>query len=349
MMHNKNHGYLKLILSLLLPFLCIGIGGQAEKSLYPIRNLQASLTASEGYGTVTALRTSYEDKNCVLIVSYSPSELNCNLTRYFWDTHSDVMEVDPDESQGDVSKKKVGGGFMTPIAFRGAVNSPSTVQKGKRKESKSIHILEERVGICLAMTGFASDVKHLVRYIASVISDYEFLYGGEVPSIHSIVRDSFASYMRDSAARGGRPFGAQGLIVGNENNNLPRNEGVKIFTLDPSGNFRHCVSGVAVIGRNSQSIEDSIFKAYIGNENGQRSDVESSLDVALKAILENIYEDNHFPDDPQIPSKFEAVVILARGNSKGQSYNCAILEEDFVRKSYKRSIESLTSKHKLKD
>lgn len=342
-MHNKIHGYLKLVLTLSLPLLCIGNRVQAEKSLYPIRNLQASLTASEGYGTVTALRTSYEDKDCVLIVSYSPSELDCNLTRSFWDTRGDEIDVDADELQGDESTKKIGGGFMTPIAFRGAVNRPSTVQKGKIKESKSIHILQERVGICLAMTGFASDVKHLVRYIASVISEYEFLYGGEVPSIHSIVRDSFASYMRDSAARGGRPFGAQGLIVGNENNNLPRNGGVKIFTLDPSGNFRHCVSGVAVIGRNRQSIEDSLFKACTGNKNEKRSNLENSLDIALKAILENIYEDNQIPDDSQIPSKFEAVVILGREYSKCMSYNCAILNDDFVRKSYQRSIESLKS------
>ena len=66
------------------------------------------------------------------------------------------------------------------------------------------------------MTGFESDVNHLVRLVANVVAEHEHLYGGETPSIHSIVRNTMASYMRDATTFGGsRPFGVQGLVVEN--------------------------------------------------------------------------------------------------------------------------------------
>ncbi len=356
---------LKLLLVALLPLLCNGNRGQADKTLYPIRNLQASLTASEGYGTVVATRTSYEEDNdCVLIVSYSPSDSNCNLTRSFWDSRSDEFDNGGDSSQDDHhiidsnSKGRIGGSFMTPIAFRGAVGKSSTqkrhsLQKHQKIESKSLHIMHEKIGICLAMTGFASDVKHLVRYVASVISEYEYLYGGEVPSIHSIVRDSLASYLTDSSA--GRPFGTQGLIVGNEYTQLKNGGKVKIYTLDPSGNFRHCIAGVAAIGRNSQSIQDSMFKALKKTRSNEesnvvpQSDLEASLDMVIRSILENMYEEEELFSTNEIMSvKFEAVVVHGRGQSKNIPYGCSIINQEFIHDACQRYMESLRSKLKFK-
>ena len=67
------------------------------------------------------------------------------------------------------------------------------------------------------MTGFRSDVKYLVRLVTNAVAKHEHLYGGETPSIHSIVRNTIPSYnIRDATIFGGsRPFGVQGLVVGN--------------------------------------------------------------------------------------------------------------------------------------
>ena len=66
------------------------------------------------------------------------------------------------------------------------------------------------------MTGLGSDVKYLVRLVTNAVAEHEHLYGGETPSIHSIVCNTMPSYMRDATIFGGsRPFGVQGLVVGN--------------------------------------------------------------------------------------------------------------------------------------
>ena len=66
------------------------------------------------------------------------------------------------------------------------------------------------------MTGFRSDVKHLVRLVINAVAEHEHLYGGKTPSIHSIVCNTMPSYMRDATTFGGsRPFGVHGLVVGN--------------------------------------------------------------------------------------------------------------------------------------
>ena len=66
------------------------------------------------------------------------------------------------------------------------------------------------------MTGLGSDVKYLVRLVTNAVAKHEHLYGGETPSIHSIVRNTMPFYMRDATTFGGSwPFGVQGLVVGN--------------------------------------------------------------------------------------------------------------------------------------
>ena len=66
------------------------------------------------------------------------------------------------------------------------------------------------------MTGFGSDVKHLVRLVTNAVAEHKHLYGGKTPSIRSIVSNTMSSYMRDATIFGGSwPFGVQGLVVGN--------------------------------------------------------------------------------------------------------------------------------------
>jgi 20S proteasome alpha/beta subunit len=332
--------------------------GNDSNSMFPIGSLQSSLTASEGHGTVAAIQ-SFGDIDYVVIVSRSPSESNCNLTRASLANSRIEEAADTEYINHDYNEKDFSGSrnsFLSPITFRGAITRPlqnmeSEKNKWKR-ESKTLHVLHEEAGICLAMTGFASDVKHLVRYVANVVSEHDYLYGGDAPNVHSLVRDTLSSYMRDATTLGGsRPFGAQALVVGNSNGNLLSSGKMQIFTLDPSGNFRHCIGGVATIGKNSELVRQSLCKVLqkddTNGKDSSTSSVQNCLDIAIESIMINNFDaQNISPSDRRIANQFEAIVVFGGGRSNGRSYSCASLKSDFIFSSYQRCAEAIIQKHK---
>ncbi len=359
--------------------LCLGSSrnnGNADNSLFPIGNLQASLTASEGQGTVVAIQS--PKRSCdhdgiddfVLLVSRSPREPACNLTRsnlnFHYDNGHDDDGVDAGGGAGDYDKEDIAlTSILTPIAFRGAVKAPfgkvktsgSTYLYGGKTESKTLHVLHEQAGICIAMTGFLSDVRHLVRYVANSVSDYEYIYAGGTPSIHSLVRDTMASYIRDATTAGGaRPFGVQALLVGNEGGGgsfSSRDEKIQIFALDPSGNFRHCIGGVGTIGKNAENVRKSVCSIIKEGEidwNGSSAvTIQHSLDIAMKSIIENSNDINELsPRDRKEAHQFEAIVVFGRRKQLGQQYSCAVLNDDFIFGAYRRCVEDILRKHQSK-
>lgn len=325
--------------------------------IFPIGNFQASLTASEGQGTIAAIQSSGSDIDYVVIVSRSPAaESNCNLTRSFLTSQmsDETKEYESEkEDLGDDDDEMPFENLMTPIRARGAITK-STNNEWKR-ESRTLHVLQEQVGICLAMTGFVSDVRHLVRYVANAVSEHEYIYGGEAPSVHSLVRGTMASYIRDATTFGGsRPFGVQGLMVGNERENYINSSGntLQIYTLDPSGNFRHCVGGVATIGKNANIVRDSMcnaLKDVTMRKDSLDYDIQHHVDIALKSILENVIEtDDISPSDMEKAKQFEAIVVFGNRKSSYKSYSCAILKTESILRSYKRCIKAIIQKHETK-
>jgi 20S proteasome alpha/beta subunit len=322
-------------------------GNNKDNSIFPVGNFQASLAASEGQATIVALQLSCDDTDYVIIVSRSPNIDSNYLSRSL--VGSGINNSDEiNESSEDIS-------FLTPIRSRGALTSFYDQREGNdngvnigKRESRTIHVLHEQVGICLAMTGFASDVNHLVRFVANAVSEHEYLYGGGVPTVHSLVRNTLASYMRDATTFGGsRPFGVQGMLVGNERGST------QLFTVDPSGIFKHCASGIASIGKNAESVRGSILKML--KDEGKVDDsfslmlnIQYYLDIAIKSILENTIDVNDISDpNLEVSKQFETVVLFGGKNCK-RPYKFAVLNHEMLSKSCCRSVEAIISKHNSK-
>lgn len=338
------------ILLLLLVSLCplqvsSKYSNNKDNSIFPIGNFQASLAASEGQATIVALQSSCDGTDFVIIVSRSPNTDSNYLSRSFLGSgisNSDEINECSEERNNEIS-------FLTPIRSRGAVTSFCNQRQGNddrvkkwTKESRTIHVLHEHVGICLAMTGFASDVNHLVRFVANAVSEHEYLYGGEVPSVHSLVRNTLASHIRDATTFGGsRPFGVQGMMVGNERGST------QLFTVDPSGIFKHCISGVASIGKNAESVRGSILTRLKDEgkiDNSLMLNIQYYLDIAIKSILENTIDVNDLSDpNVELSKQFDTVVVFGGKNCK-RDYKCAVLNPETLSKSCRRSVEAVILK-----
>jgi 20S proteasome alpha/beta subunit len=139
------------------------------------------------------------------------------------------------------------------------------------------------------MTGFASDVDHLVSTVQSSADRHRLVYEGSdhVPSPLRLVHElAEALYDNAQGTQAGRPFGVQCLIVGQVPDWRPR---FGIFTLDPSGGYRHW--GVATaIGRGADRVRRNVYEqlqAKSGSRSGSSSsgDVPRTADEALRLAL----------------------------------------------------------------
>ena len=318
---------------------------QDGTSVYPVSNFQASLTASQ-FSTIAATIHSYDDEtDYAIIISHSPSssEPNFNLTRSCLDIQKNEMMKSKDHETV---------AFLTPIHTRGPVRK-TFLQPGTGIESKNLHILHEQVGICLAMTGFSSDVKHLVRSVANAVSEHEYLYAGELPSIHNLVRNTLASQIRDATIGGGsRPFGVQALMVGNDEGNGFHHNNLQAFSLDPSGNFRHCIGGVAVIGKGATTLKQSLYNALVKNRavkeaNSIHDSICHNIDIVMECMLQSLLDESTL--DSLNAHQFEAVIIFGhRKQLEKACTSCAFFNTDFIVESVGRCKESVLANHKLK-
>ena len=322
-------------------------------SMYPVGNFQASLTASEGQATVAAIQSSYDGQNYVIIVSRSPatgssSKLSC--------TFSGKQIIDGNDINDSNNRTKSEIISFTPLKYRGALmrsyedSVKDTMSYRRGSTSRTIYILQETIGMCLAMTGFASDVNHLVRYVANAISEHEYLYGGEVPSVHSIVRSTLASYVRDATTHGGsRPYGIQGLMVGHDRENS-KSAKLEMFTVDPSGIFRHCVGGVAAIGKDAETVRSSMSKRLeekVNKVTTLHHSIQQNLELVMRSILENIidYEENVSQLSLELAKQFEAVLVFENG-CRSKSHSCASINYESICTSCHRSLEGIISTKK---
>ena len=142
--------------------------------------------------------------------------------------------------------------------------------------------------------------------------------------------------------------------VGNERENYINSSEntLQIYTVDPTGNFRHCVGGVATIGKNANFVKESIYNALKDGTNRKDSldhDVQHNLDIVLKSILENVIDiDDISPSDIEKAKQFEAIVVFGNRQTKHKPYTCALLKNESILRSYKRCIKAIIKKHDTK-
>lgn len=224
----------------------------SSSSLYPISNLEASLTASSAQGTTIAIRY----KEGIVLIAMSPKE--------------QTLTSKDERSENDTD-------CFIPITSRG-----NTI-------SKSLKILQEKYGLAMSITGFASDCNYVTRYAAGAISEHEFIYGGELLSCQSLVRDTLAPLLREKTmGNGNRPLGIQAMVIGGEKIGSSNGEQT-IATLDPSGNSRFWTQH-AVIGKHSEIVKKYLSRVSNDTSHPQQqiSNWEDALQLGLSAMLDGI-------------------------------------------------------------
>jgi 20S proteasome alpha/beta subunit len=344
-------------------------------SFSPVRELGPSLAASVAGGTVIAVRSSVglvgQDKNDG--VACKDISLDDSIAKSYDDEDECIVLLlrspnDSSESNGGKSNRGDAGRNLTVASIYGSddgnnnnhnynpdglaflPNGP-VGQPFLSNRNNNLRVLHADSGLIMAATGFASDAEHLINVAAgrvlSRISIYDAptsssLTSGKSVDPHRLVREDVSSMMIDSAmSDGGRPWGVQLLVIGQSA--LSRNRLLDMYTIDPSGGWRHRHGTIAAIGRGAERIsvssssmlEEDLTK-YRTNSSGWRRALYVAMNAAITTFEKS--EDNSNVDVLNNPTeKYSAVVIF--GNCSGRrTSRCAAVCPSVIEECYKRAI-----------
>lgn len=180
-----------------------------------------------------------------------------------------------------------------------------------------------------SMTGLASDIDYLTSSMQMLVEDHRYIYDGAdaaktslLPMGHLV--DLLASVLQRETLYGGqRPLGVQVLLVGRD---PPKKYGstagsttyssppstFKIFTLDPSGGYRHWGGGAA-IGRNAALVRKQLYD-HLRSEGGAaiaktgREILETCLRSSMEARREEATKSGELSDH------YEALLLWEEGD-----------------------------------
>lgn len=316
-------------------------------SLYPVKNLEASLSASSSQASVVAVRCT----NCIVVVSMSPQDQSCNLTlanvsenkrAIGTETSSrqkEEEEEEEEENDGDYERN------LVPILFRGPIGTKIRVSRGidVSKTSRIMHLLQETSGLTLFTTGFASDVQHLVRFAAAHISENEHIYGGGVMDAKGVMQDALVPRVASATMAGGsRPFGVQIMAIST-------NPSFQMVTLDPSGNVRYWYGAGTVIGKESHRIRKHLVE-ILKEEKISAQDLPKSwktaLGVCIRSLLKTAEESQNMRKTPkdEIFGELDALVIFDQELRKKKGYPCAIVDENTMLQTFEKCYRLCSSR-----
>jgi len=341
-------------------------------SFSPVRELGPSLAASVAGGTVIAVRSSFglvqQDKNDG--VACKDISLDDSIANTYDDEGDCIVLLlrspnDSSESNGGKSNRGDAGRNLTVASIYGSddgnnhnynpdglaflPNGP-VGQPFLSNRNNNLRVLHAESGLIMAATGFASDAEHLINVAAgrvlSRISIYDApmsssLTSGKSVDPHRLVREDVSSMMIDSAmSDGGRPWGVQLLVIGQSA--LSRNRLLDMYTIDPSGGWRHRHGTIAAIGRGAEriSVSSSMLEEDLTNYRIKSSGWRRALDVAMNAAI-NTFEKNEDNSNVEVlnnpTEKYSAVVIFGNCSGKRTS-RCAAVCPDVIEECYKRVI-----------
>jgi 20S proteasome alpha/beta subunit len=219
--------------------------------------------------------------------------------------------------------------------------------------------------VVCAATGFAPDVRHVMRVVArSESQNQHYLakhsYRDAPVDVHSMVRDTLAERLRVAAlSDGGRPLGVQCLVVGCGRRTPQDTACWNLHVVDPTGHWRHYGGGATAIGKHASLIRTKLHSLLYGttttttpssnemNTEGMTattpimevSTPKDALDVAMQSLLEaTITREEWNKNDPSLPDRsFTALVLSRDRNNNHCTY--AAFHPDCIRKSYTASLE----------
>jgi len=327
-------------------------GGDSSR-ISPIKHLESSLAASAAHGTVVAVcaQDQKDGKECVVILSRSPSaSLQSNLTvsplRTYFDEHNnnDANNNDDKEEEEDIEQ-------LLPLNNAGPIPSFYSTQS-------MIHLLhppnqqDSSGAVVLALTGLAADARHLTRLTAKQIVEHDYIYGDDAKhrmQIKDVVRDVLSDTLTDAASdNGGRPYGVQALVAGwRRNRRSGGQELLDMYTVDPSGGYKHWGGGGTAVGRNAEMVRKRLHKALHHRRRGNDEDenefnipqgAEGGLEVAMKAMLgDESAALSLGVDVAKEARQFDALVLYPAKSRR----NCAAFHPKKVEEVYRRYIASV--------
>mmetsp|Transcript_15932 Transcript_15932/g.30053 ORF Transcript_15932/g.30053 Transcript_15932/m.30053 type:complete len:348 (-) Transcript_15932:1012-2055(-) len=303
-------------------------------SLYPVKNLEASLSASSSQASVVAVKCT----NCIVVVSMSAQDQSCNLTLAdqrgdidppLETTHSSQRQYEDEDETGLIPVLSRG-----PICTKIRESAREKVSKNMRT-SRIMHLLQETSGLTLFTTGFASDAQHLVRFAAAHVSEYEHIYGGTMMDAKGIMQDALVPRMAGATMTGGsRPFGVQMMAISTS-------PSLQMITLDPSGNMRYWYGVGAFIGKDSHRIKKHLLEVLEDEKITTQSLPKSwktALDVCIRSLLKTAEESQNMRKTPmnEILAELDALVIFDNDLRYEAGYPCAIVDENTMFQAFEK-------------
>jgi len=325
------------------------------------------MAASAAHGTAIAVCCRGNDgvDHVVILSSAVVSPRQSNLT-----APSDALIIMDEEQEGSLLSLPLSGtrGPVRGIPFWSSSSSDSRSDHDcRRGEDGNVHVLGESV-VCAA-TGFAPDVRHVMRVVArSESQNQHYLakhsYRDAPVDVHSMVRDTLAERLRVAAlSDGGRPLGVQCLVVGC-GRRTPHHETTcwNLHVVDPTGHWRHYGGGATAIGKHASLIRTKLHSLLYGtaattpssnemNTGGMTattpimevSTPKDALDVAMQALLEaTTTREELNKKEPSLSDRSYTALVLSRDrNNNNNNSHCtfAAFHPDCIRKSYTASLE----------
>lgn len=339
---------------------------QTHAASSPIRNLESSLAASSAHGTVIAVTcTIQHTDDAVLMLARTPtirSKLN----------HHHPAKISTTDIKNDSKNDTIGDENDDSMNVLKQASYSKHLSVGAPTSSGMLHILhtESTAPLAIGLTGLSSDVRHLVRSCANVVSQHDMIFdqqhecssaGNKCLSGYKVVEYLAGRMSNVARVAGARPFGVQALVVGRSGStvSLMKSNKLSIYTVDPSGGWRKWGGGAAVIGNHSAAVRARLTSHICGNSNEEKGvvdndddngdaaddemtaeanqqrarDVEEALRLAIQSFLDATSE--HEQCDASIGSEqLEAVLISCSSGSRP----CRVVSAALVREIYEQCL-----------
>lgn len=314
----------KIIFSIItsLVFLLIASQCGGAELLTPVKNLEASLAAAAAHGTIVAVTARLESNGAdgsdfaTIILTRSPT-VRSNLTIDYIRNHGSDEFGEGDEVLEYSSDKHM---FRSSL-FSGPV--PTT--------SGMVHLLHP--SLVVGMTGFASDVRYLSRFLANLNMNYEHLHGrssssaaGNLSTLKT-ARALSSKIANVAMVSGARPYGVEAVVIGIGS----------ICTTDPSGSSHRWDKATAV-GKYSHQIRKYLVELLCNNiDRDFRNElteypisIREALECAFQATLK-AHKDVEGDFRNMSPEQFECIVIWSKACQDISSHTMKVIYHGCVK------------------
>jgi 20S proteasome alpha/beta subunit len=310
----------------------------ASAQTSPIRNWDPSWAASSAQGTVVAVSyvrkvTPDKDGHGVVVLMRSPTARK--------DAPSSTST-----STSIPSNKGDGATSTTAVTVDGLTVFPHATNIMTAADSSRRWTPIGSTAIC-CMTGLASDIDYLSRTLQKQANVHRTVYESNHPQATLKVVKNLAAMLQDAVQyKEGRPFGVQALVVGLDRTQSSSSKSrLNLFSLDPSGGFRHWGSATA-IGRGAQQVRKHLYESLVVSSKSKKEDEVSSngkkaLEDALRACLTAMREASHNLDSDQ----YQAIFVWTEGDGQ---MRVATIDPDQVHECQQMLQKELESPKKTK-